>query len=67
MKWISVSRAVLVFSMIAVFLISSLVLVLQGVMSAGTVTFAATPLLGRPTDTSVTVNVVPSSNGQVYY
>jgi hypothetical protein len=31
------------------------------------VTFTATELLGRPTDTSVTVNVVPSSNGQVYF
>ena len=31
------------------------------------VTFAATELLGRPTDTSVTVNVVPSANGQVYF
>lgn len=31
------------------------------------VTFAATELLGRPTDTSMTINVVPSSNGQVYF
>jgi hypothetical protein len=31
------------------------------------VTFAATELLGRPTDTSITVNVVPSSSGQIYF
>ena len=30
-------------------------------------TFTATELLGRPTDTSITVNVVPSSNGLVYF
>lgn len=31
------------------------------------VTFSATELLGRPTDTSITVNVVPSSGGQIYF
>jgi hypothetical protein len=31
------------------------------------VTFAATELLGRPTDSSITVNVVPSSSGYVYF
>jgi hypothetical protein len=31
------------------------------------VTFSATELLGRPTDTSVTVNVVPNSSGQIYF
>jgi phosphodiesterase/alkaline phosphatase D-like protein len=31
------------------------------------VTFTAAELLGRPTDTSITVNVVPSANGQVYF
>jgi hypothetical protein len=35
--------------------------------ASGEVTFAATELLGRPTDTSITVNVVPSANGQVYF
>jgi hypothetical protein len=35
--------------------------------ASGGATFTATELLGRPTDTSVTVNVVPSSNGQVYF
>ncbi len=37
------------------------------VCASGGVTFTATELLGRPTDTSITVNVVPSSNGQVYF
>jgi phosphodiesterase/alkaline phosphatase D-like protein len=31
------------------------------------VTFTATELLCRPTDTSITVNVIPSSSGQVYF
>ena len=31
------------------------------------VTFAAPELLARPTATSITVNVVPSANGQVYF
>jgi hypothetical protein len=35
--------------------------------ASGGVTFAATELLGRPTDTSITVNVVPSADGQVYF
>ncbi len=30
-------------------------------------TFLATELLGRPTDTSITVNVVPNTNGLVYF
>ena len=38
-----------------------------GQMQPNAVSFAATELLGRPTDTSITVNVVPSSNGQVYF
>jgi len=32
-----------------------------------TVTFAAPELLARPTDTSITINVAPSANGQVYF
>jgi hypothetical protein len=31
------------------------------------VTFAATELLGRPSNTSISVNVVPSASGQVYF
>jgi hypothetical protein len=31
------------------------------------VTFTAQELLGRPTDTSITVNVVPSANGYAYF
>ena len=34
--------------------------------AASGVTFTAVELLGCPTDTSVTVNVVPSSSGQIY-
>jgi len=37
------------------------------VRASDRVTFSATELLGRPTDTSITVNVVPSTNGQVYF
>jgi hypothetical protein len=37
------------------------------VQASDEVTFSATELLGRPTDTSITVNVVPSSVGQVYF
>jgi hypothetical protein len=37
------------------------------VRASNGVTFTATELLGRPTDTSITVNVVPSANGQVYF
>jgi hypothetical protein len=38
-----------------------------GVQASNGVTFSATELLGRPTDTSITVNIVPSSVGQVYF
>jgi hypothetical protein len=38
-----------------------------GLFAGAAVSFAASELLGRPTDTSVTVNVVPSGSGQVYY
>ena len=37
------------------------------VRASSGVTFTATELLGRPTDTSITVNVVPSSSGQIYF
>jgi phosphodiesterase/alkaline phosphatase D-like protein len=37
------------------------------VHASSVATFTATELLGRPTDTSITVNVVPSANGQVYF
>jgi hypothetical protein len=37
------------------------------VRASNGVTFTATELLGRPTDSSITVNVVPSVNGQVYF
>jgi hypothetical protein len=35
--------------------------------ASGGATFTATELLGRPTDTSMTVNVVPSSSGYLYF
>jgi hypothetical protein len=38
-----------------------------GLFAGAAVSFAASELLGRPTDTSVTVNVVPSGSGQVYF
>src|SRR3990170_4017223 len=31
------------------------------------VTYSATELFVRPTDTSITVNIVPNDNGQVYF
>jgi hypothetical protein len=34
---------------------------------AASVGFTATELLGRPTNVSITVNVVPSGNGQIYF
>jgi hypothetical protein len=39
----------------------------DGVGAGGGVSFSATELLGRPTGTSINVNVVPSSNGQLYF
>ena len=38
-----------------------------GVGASDGVTFSATELLGRPTDASITVNVVPSAIGQAYW
>jgi hypothetical protein len=37
------------------------------VHAVGGAAFSATELLGRPTDSSITINVVPSSNGQIYF
>ena len=39
----------------------------QSLSPLSAVTFTATELLGRPTNTSITVNVVPSANGQVFF
>ena len=47
--------------------IPALVVLGGGISASAAVSFAATELLGRPTDTSVSVNVVPSSNGFVYF
>jgi hypothetical protein len=58
--------AFITLSLVAVILVASVVPTMIMVKAAAA-TFAATELLGRPTDTSVTVNVVPSSNGQVYF
>jgi hypothetical protein len=38
-----------------------------GLFAGAAVSFAASELLGRPTNSSVTVNVVPSGSGQVYF
>jgi hypothetical protein len=56
----------------AAFLLASIVFLFSlsagiGLGAGGGVTFSATELLGRPTDTSINVNVVPSSNGQLYF
>jgi len=34
---------------------------------AGTVTFAGNELLGKPTDTSITINIVPNADIEYYY
>ncbi|MGD0644668.1 MAG: Ig-like domain-containing protein [Candidatus Bathyarchaeia archaeon] len=71
MKRRGVSGTILALSVAAVFLVSCVapaLRVLGGVMNADAgVSFAATELLGRPTDTSMSVNIVPSSNGEVYF
>ncbi len=57
-------------TILATIILASLItqsLGVQVINSSSQVTFAATELLGRPTDTSITVNVVPSSNGYIYY
>ena len=48
-------------------LLFSLIGIVGPVRASSGVTFTATELLGCPTDTSVTVNVVPSSGGQIYF
>ena len=59
-------KRVAVFLCLIVLLFSLSAIVGQVQASSG-VTFTATELLGRPTDTSVTVNVVPSSSGYIYF
>jgi hypothetical protein len=67
----SVFGTFLALSLAVIVLASCVAPVLQalggGTHARAAVTFAATELLGRPTDTSITVNVVPSGNGQVYF
>jgi hypothetical protein len=38
-----------------------------GVQAASTITFSAEELLARPTDTSITINVVPDESVSIYY
>jgi len=57
---------VLTLSLAAVISVASVLPVMIKV-NAAVPTFTATELLGRPTDSSVTVNVVPSSDGQIYF
>ena len=65
MKRNRVFGSFLALSLFVVILVSCVAPALLGV--GAQVTFAATELLGRPTDSSITVNVVPSGNGQVYF
>jgi hypothetical protein len=71
MKRSGVFGAVLALSLAAIVLASCVAPALQALAgemyASAAVTFTATELLGRPTDTSITVNVVPSGNGQVYF
>jgi cytoskeletal protein RodZ len=46
---------------------AALVLVLRASAALGQVTFPGPELLGRPTDSSVTINVVPGSTIQAYF
>ena len=55
----------LALSLAVIIVVSCVAPALLGVSAQ--VTFTATELLGSPTDTSITVNVVPSSNGQLYF
>jgi hypothetical protein len=48
-------------------LLFSLLAIGGQVRAASGVTFTATELLGCPTGTSITVNVVPSANGYIYF
>jgi hypothetical protein len=57
------SRITVLF-LVIVFL-SSLLSIGSGVQA--TVTFTAPELLGRPTDTSITVNVVPNRDDEIYF
>lgn len=56
---------------LSLFLLSALLLSLVGGMStraeATVITFSGEELLGRPTDTSITINVVPDANIELYY
>ena len=38
-----------------------------GVKAAGTITFTGEELLARPTDTSITINVIPDETVDIYY
>jgi hypothetical protein len=62
-----VLRNVLTLFLTVIVLASCIAPALPAVHASSGVTFAATELLGRPTNTSITVNVVPSANGQVYF
>ena len=53
------------FILLVVFL--SLVLGQPAQLQADTITFTAEELLGKPTDTSVTVNIVPAATIEYYY
>ena len=55
---------------LALLLVLALLLCLAALVAgayATTVTFTAEELLGKPTDTSVTINIVPASNIQYHY
>jgi hypothetical protein len=67
MKIASSSRTFLTVVLIITIFAGCLVPNLPTIKASGGVTFSATELLGRPTDTSITLNVVPSSNGQAYF
>ena len=58
---------VLIVAVLAAILLLSGLVALGGKAYANTVTFTAGELLGKPTDTSITINIVPGSSIQYYY
>lgn len=57
--WLSVVTGVL--------LVAQLMICTTNASAATAITFSGTELLGKPTDTSVTINIVPDSNIEYFY
>src|SRR5512146_2263282 len=55
------------FLLLLIFIVSLLGVPTFSVKAASTITFTAEELLGKPTDTSVTINIVPASTIEYHY